>query len=1516
MTCRAVLRGSVLIVLQGLVPAGLSGQESRPSGAWRWGFYGRAEGVPPGSVSDIAETADGVVWVATDSGLAWFDGFIWHPVDRGRSLPQGPAPRLVPLADGGVLAVVQGRLYRGDTTAFVPVPVLLPPAAFDPSRRADTTQLPVEAVAPLGPADFLALVSVPGGPTPRKALVRLRDGAPTALEAPVPLEGSVTLLTTRSRSVYLSASGSLYRWVGQGWQRARTLEGRGATITALQESLTGEALGFIMSSVAERGLVEWDGNGRMRRVMSEGSTPVVGLDLDQFGGAAAVYATGHVRVRDRGRWADAPSLPPPLRASARAVRFTNDGNLWFGADDGVYFWRARARRWTGWSFPFPDQRAQVNAVLIRRSGAVWTGTGDGVLVYRPDRRQPEWIRAINGVSLGGVTGLAEDGAGAVWVSSGFGFPGAFRWDGRSWRHFGAADGLAAPRVHRVAVDRHGLPWFLGLSGPDDLIGGPGAFRYRDGGFERWGVDEGLPSGRVYAFAEQADGTRWFATLAGVSRWRAGVWTHWDRWQGTFPDRRPIDAPLGVRSIAVGAGRVWLGDRHSGVGFADETDSLRLYPRASGLGTGEVRDVQVDHEGVVWAATARGVCFLREDVGEWSCIGPEAGLATGNVWPIVPDPHGIYLGTQGEGLQVLSRAEADDPPPRVVFGAPIVEGRITRVGWEAFAYRGAVPKRAVRTRHRIDGGAWSPWSTDREVSLAGMPPGRHAVQVQARGLFGAYDREGATAAVVVPFPLVLRPAFAVPVGALFGALVVVLTVGLTHRGRAVRTLRASEARFRSLGEAAFEGIGFTGEDDVVEVNERLAEMFGYARDELIGGDLERLVAPQSREAFRQLTPLMRHKTPGDAPVRMELWGRRRDGSTFPAEIQVKAMPFGDRLVRVVALRDISERHEAEAALRRSEEKFAKAFWASPDAIHIAREADGRFIEVNEAFVRLSGRPRDLVIGRTGAELGLWADDLDGDTFWSRLRAEGRVGGFECRLRGAEGEVRHCVMSAERLAIGGEPCVLALTRDVTEFRRTVVALRMTQFSVDHAADAVLWVDPDGRIRYANASAAASLEYEPSALVGAMLFEVNEAWSPASWRDFWALVKGQGATLRVSTLRTRRGRTFPAELLCHHMTAEGRERLVVGARDISERIAAERAVVASEMKFATAFRSSPDGMALVRAADGVVLEANDAVHRLLGRSRERITMRSMADLGVWATAADWEAFRDLVVASGSVAGRRLRLGGDRIALLSAESLELGSERCLLCVLQDVTDEDRARQALDEHRAVLRTLSRQLMAAHEVERTRISRELHDEIGQALAAVKLNLQAIGRLTKDDRIGLQVQDGIAVVDATVDEVRNLSRDLRPSVLDDLGLAAALQWYLGRQAERAGLTVAFTPQPELPRAPRDVETACYRIAQEAMTNVLRHAHATRVDVEVAMRGTDLVLCVRDNGRGFSAGAPGGPPGGPGHLGLVGMRERAETAGGVLVVESAPGAGTTVWASFDTARARLPNDALPTTGATTA
>jgi len=211
---------------------------------------------------------------------------------------------------------------------------------------------------------------------------------------------------------------------------------------------------------------------------------------------------------------------------------------------------------------------------------------------------------------------------------------------------------------------------------------------------------------------------------------------------------------------------------------------------------------------------------------------------------------------------------------------------------------------------------------------------------------------------------------------------------------------------------------------------------------------------------------------------------------------------------------------------------------------------------------------------------------------------------------------------------------------------------------------------------------------------------------------------------------------------------------------------------------------------------------------------------------------------------------------------------------------------------RARAQVLSQQLMEAQEAERRHLARELHDEIGQALTAVKINLQALERSAGDKIVLPRLDESVAIVDRALQQVRNLSLDLRPSLLDDLGLVAALRWYLDRQAQRAGFAAEFVADPPGIRAPAHLETTCFRVAQEALTNVVRHAHAKRVCVGLRQEGSELHLTVRDDGIGFEVPAARQRAARGGSLGLLGMQERVLLIRGRIEIHSALGNGTEI------------------------
>jgi signal transduction histidine kinase len=234
--------------------------------------------------------------------------------------------------------------------------------------------------------------------------------------------------------------------------------------------------------------------------------------------------------------------------------------------------------------------------------------------------------------------------------------------------------------------------------------------------------------------------------------------------------------------------------------------------------------------------------------------------------------------------------------------------------------------------------------------------------------------------------------------------------------------------------------------------------------------------------------------------------------------------------------------------------------------------------------------------------------------------------------------------------------------------------------------------------------------------------------------------------------------------------------------------------------------------------------------------------------------------------------------------------SERELGTVLAMALYKHQAEARLRTSTRQLTALSQRMLEVQEQERRRVAIELHDELGQSLTAIKINLQ-LGERFKDRAPELYTEN-LRIVEEALDQVRHLATGLRPSVLDDLGLVPALKWMAEQSASRSGFEVGFDFERTGVRLAPDIEIACFRIVQEAMTNIARHAQAQQVDISLHREGTALLLCVKDDGQGFDLPAMQDRASAGGSLGILGMQERAMLLGGQLVVVSALGEGCTV------------------------
>jgi PAS domain S-box-containing protein len=348
-------------------------------------------------------------------------------------------------------------------------------------------------------------------------------------------------------------------------------------------------------------------------------------------------------------------------------------------------------------------------------------------------------------------------------------------------------------------------------------------------------------------------------------------------------------------------------------------------------------------------------------------------------------------------------------------------------------------------------------------------------------------------------------------------------------------------------------------------------------------------------------------------------------------------------------------------------------------------------------------------------------------------------------------------------------------------------------------------------------------------------------------------------------------------------------------------------AEERYRTLLESAPDGM-VIADAGGRITFANAQTEALFGIPRAELVGQTIETLIPEAQRGSHEAHRTAFLreprlrpmgAGLELRGRR-RDGSEFPVEISLSPLRTEHGTLVTAAIRDITVRQRAEQTVREYAVRLEGLSRQLLTAQEWERRTIAHELHDEIGQSLTALKLILGGCR-----DRLDTPMLDeSLALVDELLQQVRELSRGLRPSMLDDFGLAPALRWFVDRQAQRTGFVGHVEAEGLDRRFGPEVEVACFRVVQEAVTNVMRHAAARHVTVKLRLADDVITIRVRDDGVGMDVAQARHRALRGVSMGILGMEDRVSLLGGRFAITSTVGTGTEVAASIPLAAVAAP------------
>jgi PAS domain S-box-containing protein len=587
--------------------------------------------------------------------------------------------------------------------------------------------------------------------------------------------------------------------------------------------------------------------------------------------------------------------------------------------------------------------------------------------------------------------------------------------------------------------------------------------------------------------------------------------------------------------------------------------------------------------------------------------------------------------------------------------------------------------------------------------------------------------------------------------------------ITERKAAEFALRESEERNRAILNALPDLVFLQDRDGVyLDYKAKDPGLLFAPPEEFLGKSMHEILPP----ALAQAAALCFDRAMQTRETQVHEYDIVLSGRRYWYEARI-APCNGTKFISVV--RDITERKKAEAELRKSEERFAKAFNCNPQPMALTTLSDGLFIDVNESFMEMSGYTREELIGHTAIELGIYRDETEREVMLNRMFAVSGGRNIEKRFATKNGNIRLLLVSAEILPIGNEKCILTASTDITSHKKLEEELQLSEREfatlVENSPDIIARLDRDLRYNYVSRKLENVSGLGRSQFIGFKPSEID--------------IAGFNGVL--------------LEVHCRTVLATGE---------------------ISVMEYSFKDRSY----------------------------RSRIIPEYAAD---------------------------------------------GSIDSLMSISEDVTVQLRSEQELRE-------LTARLFNLQDEERRRIARELHDGAAQNLFGITINL---GNL--QDRCGVEPETSRIVTECqtlaeqSLQELRTLSYLLHPPILDQAGLALALQWYVEGFTKRSGIFVDLISLEDIGRLASEVETALFRVVQESLTNIRRHSHSETATIRLEKSDREITLEIADNG----VGMPGRDARGSSDriadlgVGIPGMRQRLLQLGGRLQIESTEN-GTTI------------------------
>jgi PAS domain S-box-containing protein len=734
--------------------------------------------------------------------------------------------------------------------------------------------------------------------------------------------------------------------------------------------------------------------------------------------------------------------------------------------------------------------------------------------------------------------------------------------------------------------------------------------------------------------------------------------------------------------------------------------------------------------------------------------------------------------------------------------------------------------------------------------------------------------------------------------------------IIERNRAEDALRDSRRYLQALFDNSLDAILVTNDEGrYIDANPAACALLGYTHEEL----MQLTILDITAEPFRQERWAIWQQFLARGSWSGEHSALRKDRAVRLLEFRAVANILPG--VHVASCRDITERKRAEEARREAEQKYRDIFENALEGI-FQTSPDGRFVVANPALAHMFGfaSAEELIRERADISKQHYVEPKRRDEFKRLLEEEDIVHHFEYEAYRKDGS-RIWVsdnVRAVRDQNGRVLCYEGTAKDITERKQAEEQLKQSERQLaeaQHLASIGSW-DWD------LISKALNWSDELYRIFGVDSQTFNPAYEDVVMEFIHAEDRALVRGVVESSLKNQEPYSFYYRIL----RTDGEERVIYSrgeivsdehgnpirmfgtAQDVTERKQAEEQLKKSEQQLAEAQRIAHVGH-WERDLQTGLITWSDEIYCILGlpsqeRALPRTEWRDMLHPEDWERVSLAIEEAQLGVRRYDVEYRIVRPDGEVRFIHSQGDIirdEQGQPRRAFGIMQDITERKQAEEQLRATTEQLRALSARIHSAKEEEGTRIAREIHDELGAALTSLRWDLESVDKVISEsgDQPQLKVlreriESMLRLTETTISSVRRISSELRPSILDDLGLVEAIEWQAQQFQDRMGIICRCDCSLENLDLSREQSTAVFRILQEALTNILRHAQATRVDITTKVEAGEFVLAIIDNGRGITENKKSGAQ----SLGLLGMQERAHLIGGKINITGVEGKGTMI------------------------